>query len=74
MRGIQYFFILLIFCLVPVSSHAAQSDCRILVVMSYHDGYPWQDEQRRGILESIGKKCELAFFNLDSIAVALRQS
>lgn len=38
---------------------------RVLVIMSYHDGYPWQDEIIKGIRTECGNDCELKFFPLD---------
>lgn len=41
--------------------------CSVLAVMSYHDGYPWQDEIHAGIMLGMGNKCAVTFFNLDSL-------
>lgn len=41
-------------------------ECSVLVVMSYHDGYPWQDEERKGIEHGLRGVCAPTFFNLDS--------
>lgn len=54
---------------VPLSSSpavAAEAPCKVLVVMSYHDNYVWQQEVRQGIEQGIAKKCEIAYFNLNA--------
>lgn len=53
---------------VPSSSGAEikQPECSVLVVMSYHDGYPWQDDIRAGIENVLRNSCRTTFFNLDS--------
>jgi len=45
---------------------AKTGECSVLVVMSYHDGYPWQDEERKGIERGLQGACTPTFFNLDS--------
>jgi ABC-type uncharacterized transport system substrate-binding protein len=42
------------------------SECSVLVVMSYHDGYPWQDDIHTGIEHVLRNTCRVTFFNLDS--------
>lgn len=49
--------------LFPCSLEAAS--CKVLVVMSYHDNYVWQEEERAGIEKILRQKCEIKYFSLD---------
>lgn len=44
---------------------AEAKSCRVLVVMSYHDSYVWQQEEKEGIEKVLGKHCDIRFFNLN---------
>lgn len=62
------------FCLIAVCSFilavlsmsitvvTVNADCRVLVVMSYEETYPWEQEIRSGIEERIGEDCSLHYF------------
>lgn len=56
-------FIFVLFSL-PVTVGAVGTDCRILVVMSYEDTYPWERDIRSGIEDRIGDACSLHYFYL----------
>jgi len=68
-RGMRTCLVLLlafIVLFVLVFTEAEARQCRILVVLSYHDDYVWQKEVRQGIEQVLAKKCEIVYFNLDS--------
>lgn len=60
-------FLLLLLCLpAPALAESETRSCKVLAVMSYHDGYPWQDEIRKGMERILHSRCRITFFNLDT--------
>lgn len=47
------------------ATRALATPFKVLVVLSYRAGYPWQDEIARGIKTECGNDCELKFVSLD---------
>lgn len=56
----------LIFFSLIFTATGADASCKVLVVMSYHNAYIWQQEIIEGIERVIGNKCELKYFSLDT--------
>lgn len=50
------------FLLLATTANAA--NC--LYISSYHKGYAWSDGVERGLLRTLGDKCEITIFNMDT--------
>ena len=50
------------FLLLATSADAA----RCVYISSYHKGYAWSDGVERGLLRTLGDKCEISIFNMDT--------
>ncbi|WP_205743311.1 ABC transporter substrate-binding protein [Geobacter sp. FeAm09] len=60
---------LLLACLcagMPPSCALAAGGCRVLVVMSYEEDYPWVKQQKEGIDSQLGGVCEVKYFYLNT--------
>lgn len=63
---------LLLVLIIPLVAAAATSRPvfaqrqRVLVVMSYHESYPWTRDIREGIEARLAARCELEFFYMDT--------
>lgn len=56
-----------ILCIVITSPvHAKTPECKVLVVMSYHETMPWVVDIKEGIDEMLSETCELKYFYLDT--------
>ena len=64
----SWYCTVLIFCCIcgflPQKSQAAQF--KVLVVFSYHDTFPWQQEIKKSITLVMGDSCELKYFSMDT--------
>jgi ABC-type uncharacterized transport system substrate-binding protein len=60
---INYASLCLFIFLLPFS---AQSDEKCLFVSSYHQGYAWSDGVERGLKKTIGTRCKLRQFDMDT--------
>jgi hypothetical protein len=60
---------LLLLCLCAImfpSAALSAGTCRVLVVMSYEEDYPWVKQQKEGIDSVLGDSCELKYYYLNS--------
>ncbi|GBC63151.1 ABC transporter substrate-binding protein [Desulfonema ishimotonii] len=67
LSGWWYCVIWLVCCIcgfLPQKSQAARH--KVLVVFSYHDGYPWQQQVREGIESVLADSCEFRYFSMDT--------
>ncbi|MDD2318661.1 MAG: ABC transporter substrate binding protein [Geobacteraceae bacterium] len=60
-----YFLLWLLVGLLPAAADAAGIP-KVLVVMSYHEGMPWENEIRQGIDESLQGACEIRYVYLNT--------
>ena len=50
----------------PFVDSANAATCKVLVVMSYEDDFPWVKEQKEGIDSVLADTCEVKYFYLDT--------
>lgn len=58
-----YWLIFVFLCVQGIGA-TVKADCRILVIMSYEDTYPWEQDIRSGIEQRVGGDCSLFYFYL----------
>lgn len=56
--------LVVIFSIYPICVFAQKKD--ILVIESYHGGYPWDASYKEGLTEVLGSKYNLIFFEMDT--------
>ncbi len=59
-------FIVLFCLLYPLNGMAAERRLRVLVVMSYEQGYPWVQAIKKGIDQTLSSCCEIRYFYMDT--------
>ena len=52
--------------LVILLSATTVEAAKCVYVSSYHQGYAWSDGVERGLLKTLGDKCEITIFNMDT--------
>jgi len=55
----------LLIALLPTAVRAAEK-CRVLVVMSYEETFPWDSEQKEGVDSVLAERCEVKYFYMDT--------
>lgn len=55
----------LLVALVPSAAQAAEK-CRVLVIMSYEEAFPWVREQKEGVDSVLAEHCEMKYFYMDT--------
>lgn len=67
MRGLSRILLLFtLFLLVPTAVVHAAEKCRVMVVMSYEDDFPWVKEQKEGVDSVLAERCEMKYVYLDT--------
>jgi ABC-type uncharacterized transport system substrate-binding protein len=62
-RRLQYAYVLT--AILALSSHSAIAE-KCLYISSYHKGYAWSDGVEQGLRDTVGDKCELKQFDMDT--------
>lgn len=58
----------LVFALLLATGICEAASCKVLVVMSYEETFPWVREEKEGIDSVLGSVCEVRYFYLDTKA------
>lgn len=67
MNGIcRVFFSLLAILLLFASSAPASDTCRVMVVMSYEEDFPWARQQKEGVDSVLAERCAIKYVYLDT--------